>query len=128
LQLERINDEKLTQMLSGQKCSSNKTGLEYVASSSNITSTLKTASVKPAVPESQIAYVDKGKEIIRGEAKISEEPVKDLPSKRSLPICHHCGINGHIRPNCPQLRAQKLKVKKEEPKKAKLSTRPPKAH
>jgi hypothetical protein len=34
LQLERITNEKLTQMLSGQKYSSNKTGLEYVASSS----------------------------------------------------------------------------------------------
>jgi hypothetical protein len=36
-------------------------------------------------------------------------------NKRSLPTCHHCGITGHIRPNCPQLHAQKSKDQKELP-------------
>jgi hypothetical protein len=72
--------------------------------------------------------MDEGKGIIEGEAKISEKPVKKPRSKKSLPACHHCGINNHIRSNCSQLHAQKPKVKKEESKKAKSNIRPPKAH
>jgi hypothetical protein len=26
---------------------------------------------------------------------------------QSVPTCHHCGITGHIRPNCFQIRSQK---------------------
>jgi hypothetical protein len=128
LKLERITDSKLTQMLSVQKSSSNKTSLGYVASSFDITSTSKTVFVKPTVPEPQIAYVDKGKGIIGGEINVSVKPVKSYINKRSLPTCYHYGIRGHIQPNCPQLHAQKSKVKKEESKKAKSSIRPPKAH
>jgi predicted nucleic acid-binding Zn-ribbon protein len=51
LKLERITNNKLTQMLSVQKCSSDKTGLGYVASSSDISSTSKTVFVKPIVTE-----------------------------------------------------------------------------
>jgi hypothetical protein len=40
----------------------------------------------------------------------SVENVKKHSNKRSLPTYHHCGITGHIRPKCPQLQAQKLKV------------------
>jgi hypothetical protein len=40
LQLKKFSDNKLAQMLTGQKCSSDKTGLGYVAiDSSNIAST-----------------------------------------------------------------------------------------
>jgi len=40
--------------------------------------------------------------------------------KQSVPNCHHCGIVGHIRPNCFQIRSQKplkktLIPKKDEP-------------
>jgi hypothetical protein len=31
------------------------------------------------------------------------ENVKKHSNKRSLPICHHYGIIGHIQPKCPQL-------------------------
>jgi hypothetical protein len=53
LQLEKFSDNKLAQMLTGQKCSSNETGLGYVATTdaSNITSTSKTVFVKPSIPE-----------------------------------------------------------------------------
>jgi len=33
--------------------------------------------------------------------------IKKRPTKRSPPICHHCGIGGHIRPKCPQRHTQK---------------------
>jgi hypothetical protein len=49
LQLEKFSDNKLAQMLIGQKCSSDKIGLEYVAIDfSNIASTSKTMFVKPS--------------------------------------------------------------------------------
>jgi hypothetical protein len=99
LQLERITDNKLIQMLSGEKCSSDKTGLGYVAFGTNIASTSKTVFVKPTVTEPQIACEDKGKGTIGGVAKISEEFIKKPPTKKSLPTCHHCGISSHIRPN-----------------------------
>jgi len=100
--LERITDNKLTQMLSEQKCPSHKTGFGYEASGTDIASTSKTGFLKPIVRKPQIACVDKGKGIIGGEAiLISKESIKKPPSKRSLPTCYHCGIRGHIRPNCP---------------------------
>jgi hypothetical protein len=51
LQLERVTDEKLTSMLSIQKSPNDKTGLGYVASSSNVPSSSKTVFVKPIVLE-----------------------------------------------------------------------------
>jgi len=46
LQLERVTDEKLTRMLSIQKSPTDKTGLGYVASSSDAPSSYKTVFVK----------------------------------------------------------------------------------
>jgi predicted nuclease with TOPRIM domain len=48
LQLERVTDEKLTDMLSIQKSPTDKTGLRYEAPPSNIPSTSRTVFVKPA--------------------------------------------------------------------------------
>jgi hypothetical protein len=31
---------------------------------------------------------------------------KDKRANQSIPICHHCGVSGHIRPNCFQIRSQ----------------------
>jgi hypothetical protein len=35
----------------------------------------------------------------------------------SIPTCHHCGISGHIRPNCFQIRSQKPWDKQYMPRK-----------
>jgi len=77
LQLEKFSNKKLAQMLTRQKCSSDKTGLGYVATTdaSNIASTSKTMSVKPSVPDSKNACGDRGKTIV----------------PKSLPTCHHYG-------------------------------------
>jgi hypothetical protein len=49
LQLEKFSDNKIAQILTGQKCSSDKTGLGYVITdSSNIASISKTVFVKPS--------------------------------------------------------------------------------
>jgi hypothetical protein len=59
LQLERVTDEKLTRMLSIQKSPHDKTGLGYVASSSDIPSSSKTVFVPPTVLELPPVIEDK---------------------------------------------------------------------
>jgi hypothetical protein len=52
--LEKFSDNKIAQMLTSQKCSSNKMGLEYLATdSSNIASTSRTVFLKPSGLEPQ---------------------------------------------------------------------------
>jgi hypothetical protein len=51
---------------------------------------------------------------------ISHSVSKDTRANQSIPTCHHCGINGHIRQNCFQIRSQQpwnksLIPRKEEP-------------
>jgi len=67
LQLEKVTDEKLTHMLSIQKSPTDKTGLEHVASSSDIPSSSKAVFVKPIVPEPPSACTNKMKEVIGGD-------------------------------------------------------------
>jgi hypothetical protein len=58
-------------------------------------------------------YVPPHRRHIKGKGNIIHEnanlkfvkTVKKHSNKRSLPTCHHCGINGHIRPKCPPLQA-----------------------
>jgi hypothetical protein len=94
LQLERVTDEKLSHMLSIQKSSTDKTGLGYVAPPSDIPSTSKTVFVKPTVPEPPPTVEDKGKEKINGDVLGTQKP----PSIKKSPICHHCGLSGHVQP------------------------------
>jgi hypothetical protein len=107
LQLERVTNGKLTHMLSIQKSPNDKTGLGYVVSTSDIPFTSKTVFVKPTVPELPPTSVDKGKAIIGGEGLVDAEIINKPPTKKSPPICHHCGVSGHIRPRCPQRQGQK---------------------
>jgi hypothetical protein len=59
--------------------------------------------------------------------KIAELVKKHL-SKQCQPTCHHCGVTGHIRPYCHQIRHQKLHIKKQEPKTGKSSSKPSMSH
>jgi hypothetical protein len=120
LQLERVTDEKLTHMLSIQKSPTDKTGLGYVAPPSDIPSTFRTVFVKHAVPEPPPVVEDKVKDKINGDVPSTQKP----SSIRKSPICHHCGLSGHVRPQCSFLKAQKAKVKKEVPRQANYGTRP----
>jgi len=120
LQLERVTDEKLTRMLSIQKSPTDKTGLGYVAPSSDAPSTSKTVFVKPAVPEPPPIAKDKGKDKINDDVPGTQKP----HSIRRSPICHHCGLSGHNHPQCSLLKAQKDKAKKEVPRQANHGTRP----
>jgi hypothetical protein len=89
LQLERVTDEKLTRMLSIQKSPTDKTGLGYVAPSSS-----KTMFVKPTVSEPPPTVEDKGKDKFNDDVPGTQEP----HSIRRPPICHHCGLSGHVPP------------------------------
>jgi len=120
LQLERVTDEKLTHMLSIQKSPTNKTGLGYVAPAFDSPSTSKTVFVKPTVPELLPVVEEKGKEKIFGDVSGTQKP----PIIRKSLICHHCGLSGHVQPQCSLLKAQKAKVKKEVPRQANYGTRP----
>lgn len=122
LQLERLLDNKLAQMLTGQKYSFDKTDLWYVATinASNMASTSKTVFVKPLVPKSQNAYKDRGKAIMISCKNASISPARPKHSTtRSLPTCHHYGMVGHFRPNCDQLNFSRTWNKKNTPKKDK---------
>jgi hypothetical protein len=101
LQLERVTDEKLTHMLSIQKSPNDKTGLGYVASSSDVPSSSKTVFVKPTVPELPPAVEAKQKEKVNDEVPGTQQP----HSIRRPHICHHCGLSGHVRPQCSLLKA-----------------------
>jgi hypothetical protein len=120
LQLERLTDEKLTRMLSIQKSPTDKTGLGYVAPSSDPPSTSKAVFVKPAVPEPPPTAKDKGNDKINDDGPGTQKP----HSIKRSPICHHYGLSGHVRPQCSLLKAQKAKAKKEVPQQANHGTRP----
>jgi len=118
LQLEKFSNNKIAQMLTGQKCSSNKTGLGYVATdSSNIASTSINVFLKPSGSEPQN---DKGKAIMdscqNGNTTLAKS---EHSAERSLPACHNYGMVGHIRPNCCQGKFSRTWNKKNAPKKEK---------
>jgi len=41
----------------------------------------------------------------------------DKWANHSIPTCHHCGVNGHIHPNCFHIRSQKPRNKSHAPRK-----------
>jgi hypothetical protein len=107
-------------MLSIQKSPTDKTGLGYVASPTDTPSTSKTVFVKPVVPEPPPIAKDKGKDKINDDVPSIKKPL----SIRRSPICHHCGLSGHVRCQCSLLKAQKEKAKKEVSRQANHGTRP----
>jgi hypothetical protein len=85
-------------MLSIQKSPTDNTGLKYVASSSDMPSTSKNVFVKPTVSEPPSTGLDKGNGVIDRDVSISPKATQKPPIIRRSPICHHCGLSGHIRP------------------------------
>jgi hypothetical protein len=61
-------------MLSIQKSPNDKTGLVYVASSSDVPSSSKTVFVKPTVPELSPAVEDKQKEKVNDDIPGTQQP------------------------------------------------------
>ena len=94
-QIERMFSVKLDEVLSAQKPSSDKTGLDYAVSSgpSSTASRSKTIFVLQS---------EKGNKDMKSKI--------DMANSKSFVrshVCHHCGVSGHIRPNCFKLYLQK---------------------
>ena len=91
-QIERMSSAKLDEVSSVQKPSSNKTGLGYVVSSSPSSS---------MASESRTVFVPQSEKGNKGmKSKINLANSKSIVGPH---VCHHCGVSGHIRPNCFKL-------------------------
>ena len=58
--------------------------------------------------KANFARIDKGKNFdvnIEVSKPMSKIPHRMKEKSKFVPICHHCHIVGHIRPDCPKLRS-----------------------
>ena len=113
-QLESASSAKLDEMLSIQKSTSDRTGLGYDFSSSNIASTSTTVFVPPTnnvetennhvKNELASENVDKGKSILGASPKLDKKDVKNSRAKKGNSqklkqkkqhFCHHCSTTRH---------------------------------
>ena len=126
VKIERVSTKKLDDVLSQQKSFSDKSSLRYTGesnSTANISKEVKFVKAK----ESMVAA--KNAEKVKTEKKndVTDQRFMTKPPKqsvvkpkgngKSLPksqrgprtqhFCHHCGIQGHTRPNCHKLQALK---------------------
>ena len=98
-----MSSAKFDEVLSAQKPSSNKTSLGYVVSSGPSSSTAS-GSRTVFVPQSE-----------KGDKSMKSKT--DLANSRSFirpHVCHHCGVSGHICPNCFKLYPQKQVSKRSQ--------------
>ena len=124
--IERVSTKKLDDVLSHQKPFSDKTRLGYTGESSlavNISKEVKFVKAKkPVVVASTVekAKVEKKKNVVdqqvlnkhcnQSVVRFKAKGKSLLRSQRGLKtnhVCHHCGLQGHTRPNCHKLRALK---------------------
>ena len=101
-------------MLNLQKSASNRTGLGYDLSSSNIASTSTTVFVPPAnnveIKENDVKTdlasknLEKGKSILGAPPKQDKKEAKNprakkansqKPKQKKQHLCHHCGVVSH---------------------------------
>ena len=95
-QIKRMSSAKLDEVLSAQKPISDKIGLGYVVSSSPSSFM---ASGSKTVFVLQFKKGDKG---MKSKTNLANSKSFVRPH-----VCHHCGVSGHIRPNCFKLYPQK---------------------
>ena len=122
--VDRVSTKKLDDVISSKKTFSDKTGLGYIGeSSSDVKVTKEVKFVKAKDPKGVVPTVEK--ENVEEKKNMADQRVLNKPRNQStvrpeakgrLPpnsqrgprtnrVCHHCGIQGHTRPNCYQLRA-----------------------
>ena len=95
-QIKRMSSAKLDKVLSAQKPSSDKTGLGYAVSSDPSSSTAF---------GSKIVFVPQSEKGNKGMK--SKTDLVNFKSFVRSHVCHHCGVPGHIHPNCFKLYPQK---------------------
>ena len=126
VKVERVSSKKLDEMPTHQKPFSNKSGLGYTGesnSAANISKEMKFVKDKePMVATTNAEKVKlEKKRNVTDQRFMSKPPnqsvVKPKGKGKSLPksqrgprtqhFCHHCGIQGHTRPNCHKLKVLK---------------------
>ncbi|XP_065625334.1 uncharacterized protein LOC136065725 [Quercus suber] len=124
--IERVSTKKLDDVISSQKHFSEKSGLGYTkgsSSSANVTKEVKFVQAKEPVVEESIpekVKVEKKKNVAdqwvlnksHNQSKAKREARgRSLPSSQRGPrmnhFYHHCGLQGHTKPNLHKLRALK---------------------
>ena len=124
--VERVSSKMLDEVLSHQKPFFDRTGLGYTGETSlavNISKEVKFVKAKEPIVVAITAEkvkVEKNRNV--ANQRVLNKPrnqsvVKPEAEGKSLPkcqrglrtkhFCHHCGIQGHTRPNCHKLRALK---------------------
>ena len=98
-----MSSAKLDEVLSAQKPSSDKTGLGYVVSS-DPSSSMASESRTVFVPQSE-----KGNKCMKSKTNLTNSKSFVKPN-----VCHHCGVSGHIRPNCFKLYPHKQLSKRSQ--------------
>ena len=115
VKVENISTKKLDNVLSSQKPSHDKTGLCYTGEGSSSSEPKKEVRFILAMNEEKLKEVKPEIEtpavVKRTIGAKSKEKWKSLPKNQTGPqvkhLCHHCGIQGHTRPNCFKLHALK---------------------
>ena len=113
--VKRVSSKKLDEVLAYQKPFSDKSGLGYTGESSSsikVTEDMKFVMAKESMvattnadkvkPEKKWNVTDQS--VVKFEAKGKSLP-KSQRGLRTQHFCHHCGLQGHTRPNCHKLRA-----------------------
>ena len=124
--VERVSTKKLDDVLSQQKLFSDKGGLGYTGESSSATNLSKEVKFVKA-KEPMVAVKNAEKVKLEKKNNVTDQRFMTKPPKqsvvkpkgngKSLPksqrgprtqhFCHHCGIQGHTKPNCHKLQALK---------------------
>ena len=122
--IERGSTKKLDEVLSHQKPFSDKTGLRYTGESSsavNVSKEVKFVKAKERivvtptddkvkkekkknVADQRVLNKPRNQSVVRLEAKGKSLP-RSQRGPRTNHVCHHCGLQGHTKPNCHKLRA-----------------------
>ena len=124
--VERVSSKKLDDVLAHQKPFSDRSRLGYTEESSsatNISKEMKFVKAKEPmvatttdekvkvekkrnVNNQRVLIKPRNQSVVRPEAKGKSLP-KSQRGPRTKHLCHHCGLQGHTRPNCLKLRALK---------------------
>ena len=102
-QIERMSNAKIDKVLSAQKPSFDKIGLGYAISSDPSSSTAFGSRIV-FMPQSEKGNKGMKSKIVLANSKSFARPY----------VCHHCGVSGHIRPNCFKLYPHKQLSKRSQ--------------
>jgi hypothetical protein len=94
LKIKSLEDDLMNSKLPLDKSFNSDLSIDKIAYVSHAMSVHRTMFIKPSMSHNhtQATYRDKG---------------ASHKNCNSIPTCHHCGISGHIRPNCFQIHSQK---------------------